>query len=94
MTNKQNLIWEEAILHVLGDHYPKAVSLRDIYSEVKEFRKLAEKDFEITKYNELRYRHVTRAILSKLIKEKTIKRVKRAVYVLVGGEEHVKEEEN
>ncbi|MFQ6085971.1 MAG: hypothetical protein ACE5OY_06890 [Candidatus Bathyarchaeia archaeon] len=76
------LTWDEAVLHVLGSYYPHEVSLKTIYFEVDKYRKLAEKDFEVTKYDEPRYKRIVRATLNQLIKEDLVERIRRGVYIL------------
>jgi len=76
--------WEEAVMNVLGSHYPDEVSLKTIYFEVQEYRKLAESDLEITKYGEPRYKHVVRATLTKLVEKGWVERARRGFYVLKG----------
>lgn len=79
---EKDLTWEEAILNVLRNHYPNAVTLQTIYSEVKQFKKLTEYHFEITKYSELRYHHHVRAYIENLVKKGKIERIVRGMYVL------------
>ena len=76
------LAWDEAVLHVLGDHHPNEVSLVTIYFEVGKYRKLLEKDYEITKYGEQRYKHVVRATLNQLVKAGLVERLRRGTYAL------------
>ena len=82
MESQMDLIWEEAVLHVLGSHYPSKVSLQTIYFDVGKFRKLTENNFEINKYGQIRYQHTVRAILNILVKEGMAERIGRGVYVL------------
>ena len=79
---EEDLIWHEAVLHVLGDHHPNEVSLQTVCLEVQKYRKLTEEDFSITKYGEPRYQHAVRAILTQLVKKGWVKRLRRGVYVL------------
>jgi len=82
MEMNYNLAWDEAVLHVLGAYYPREVSLQTIYFEVKKYKKLTRKDYEITNYDEPRYKHVVRAILNQLVKKGWVERVRRGVYIM------------
>jgi predicted transcriptional regulator of viral defense system len=77
-----NLTWDEAVLHVLGNHHPHEVSLQTIYFEVRKYRKLTEEDSEVTKYGEPRYQHIVRATLTSLAKGGFVERIRRGMYVL------------
>ena len=77
-----NLAWDEAVLHVLGDHYPDEVSLGVIYFEVSKYRKFSEWHHENIGYDEPRYKQIVRATLSQLVKKGMAERLRRAVYVL------------
>jgi len=77
-----NLDWEEAVLHVLGDHYPNEVSLQVVYFEVSKYRKLSEWHFEDIGYGEPRYQQIVRATLSQLAKKGMVESLRRGVYVL------------
>jgi len=76
-----DLDWDEAVLHVLGDHYPHEVSLQTVYLEVQKYRKLTEEDSSITKYGEPRYQHIVRATVSQMVKEGWVERLRRGGYV-------------
>lgn len=77
-----DLDWEEAVLHVLGDHYPNDVSLGVIYFEVSKYRKLSEWHYEDIGYDEPRYKQIVRGTLSQLVKKGMAERIRRGVYVL------------
>ena len=79
---EEDLVWEEAIMHVFGSHHPKEVSLKTLYFEVSKYRKLAESDFETTKYGEERYRHVLRAVLNQLVRKGWVERIRRGIYMM------------
>jgi Mn-dependent DtxR family transcriptional regulator len=74
--------WDEAILHVLREYHPNAVSLQTIYSEMKKYRKLREEDLELTRWGEPRYQHVVRAALHNLLEGGYVKRICRGMYTL------------
>ena len=80
--NGLNLTWEEAVLHVLRDHYPSEVSLQTVYFEVEKYRKLVDEDLEVTRYGEPRYHHVVRARLAHLKKKGYAERLGTGIYVL------------
>ena len=77
-----DLTWDEAVLHVLGSHYPREVDLQTIYFEIGKYRKLNEFDLEITKYGEPRWNHIVRSIIQSLLKKGMIERIRRGAYVL------------
>jgi predicted transcriptional regulator of viral defense system len=82
MCDELDLTWSEAVLHVLGAHYPDKVSLSVIYYEVHKYRKLTEWHQEDIGYREPRYQQIVRATLSWLVKEGHVERLHRGVYVL------------
>lgn len=77
-----NLTLDEAILHVLGSHYPHEVDLQTIYFEIGKYKKLNEFDLEIIPYGEPRYHDTVRATINPLLKRGMIERIRRGVYVL------------
>jgi len=79
---KNDLTWKEAVLHVLGDHYPSEVSLQTIYFEVRKYRKLGEGDLEINRWGEPRYQHTIRHTMYALVKGGSVERIRRGIYVL------------
>lgn len=77
-----NLKWWKAIVNVLKAHYPETVDLQTIYLEVRQHRTLVDNDLKMT-YGQLNYQHTVRSILTGLVKEGSVERVKRATYRLV-----------
>ena len=74
--------WQQAVLNVLGDHFPEEVSLQTIYHEIGKYRKLSDFYYEITKHKEPRYQHIVRATLRKLKKDGCVENLRRGVYIL------------
>jgi len=77
-----NLEWWKIIGNVLKDHYPKTVDLQTIYLDVRQYRTLVDNDLKMT-YGQLNYQHTVRRILTSLVEEGSVERVKRAAYRLV-----------
>lgn len=77
-----NLEWWKAIVNVLKAHYPETVDLQTIYLEVRQHRTLVDNDLKMT-FGQLNYQHTVRSILTCLVKECSVERVKRATYRLV-----------
>ena len=82
MHDEIDLTWDEAVLHVLGGHYPDKVANSVIYYEVYKYRKLTEWDQEDIGYNEPRYHQIVRATLSHLKKRGLVEHLRKGIYVL------------
>lgn len=82
MHKGMDLTWDEAVLHVLGDHYPNEAALSAIYYEVYKYRRLTGWHQEDIGYNEPRYHQIVRATLSQLGKRGHVERLRRGVYAL------------
>ena len=77
-----NLEWWKAIINVLNAYYPEAIDLQTIYLEVLQHRILGNNDLKVT-YGRPKYQHTVRRILTDLVREDSVERVKRATYRLV-----------
>ena len=77
-----DLEWWKAIVNVLKAHYSETVDLQTIYLEVRQHRTLVDNNLKMT-YGQLNYQHTVRSILTVLVKEGSVERVKRATYRLV-----------
>jgi len=82
-TRTRYMTWGQAVLRVLGDHYPRAVDLQTIYAEVGRHMDLTEYDLKETKWGELHYEHTVRATACDLVKKGAVDRIRRSVYVLM-----------
>ena len=77
-----DLEWEEAVLQVLRNHRPDAVSLQVVYFEVDKYKKIREWHLETTKYGEPRYKHIVRATVNNLNRKGLVERIRRGMYIL------------
>ena len=73
--------WNATVMQVLNRHYPKAVDLKTIYSEVARYRKLTEWDLEETSWNETRYENTVRRAMTDLVRMGYAERIGKGVYV-------------
>lgn len=73
--------WNVTVMQVLNRHYPKAVDLKTIYSEVARYRKLTEWDLEETVWNETRYENTVRRAMTDLVRMGYAERIGKGVYV-------------
>lgn len=76
-----NFEWWKAIVNVLKAHHPETADLQTIYLEVRQHRTPVDNDLKMT-YGQLNYQHTVRSILTGLVKEGSVERVKRATYRL------------
>lgn len=79
--------WDEAVMSVMGSHYPHEVDLETIYAEVGRHRELTDWDLQETEWGELRYENTVRKTLCDLVKKGMAERIRRGVYVLKDDED-------
>ena len=81
------ITWEEIVLRILGDHYPREVDLQTIYAEVGKHTELTNRDLEETEWGELRYENTARRTMADLVRKGMAERIRRGVYALKEEEE-------
>ena len=76
------ITWEEIVLRILGDHYPREVDLQTIYGEVGKHTELTNRDLEETEWGELRYENTARRTMTDFVRKGMAERILRGVYAL------------
>jgi hypothetical protein len=84
--SKKDIPYPKAILTILKSHYPDAIPLEIIYTEMPQYRRLSEHDKEpwVDRFGrkfQQNFKHTIRSVLAQLVKKgKAEKDVKRGYY--------------